>query len=31
LTGAGKIFCAGADLDIGFSSNRERPADHRDG
>jgi len=31
LTGAGKTFCAGADLDIGFSSNRERPADHRDG
>ncbi|KAJ5211472.1 Enoyl-CoA hydratase AFT3-1 [Penicillium cinerascens] len=31
LTGAGKIFCAGADLDIGFRSNPERPADHRDG
>lgn len=32
LTGAGKIFCAGADLDIGFrSKNPERPADHRDG
>lgn len=31
LTGAGKIFCAGADLDIGFRSNPERPAEHRDG
>jgi enoyl-CoA hydratase/carnithine racemase len=31
LTGAGKIFCAGADLDIGFRSNPERPVDHRDG
>lgn len=32
LTGAGKFFCAGADLDIGFPSggNRERLVDHRD-
>jgi enoyl-CoA hydratase/carnithine racemase len=33
LTGAGKTFCAGADLDIGFNSGKakERMADHRDG
>ncbi|KAJ5115339.1 hypothetical protein NUU61_001098 [Penicillium alfredii] len=31
LTGAGKTFCAGADLDIGFRGGKERPADHRDG
>lgn len=33
LTGAGKTFCAGADLDIGFQRHvgKERPADHRDG
>lgn len=31
LTGAGKIFCAGADLEIGFRSNPERPKEHRDG
>ncbi|KAJ5280614.1 Crotonase core [Penicillium angulare] len=33
LTGAGKTFCAGADLDIGFNRHlgQERPADHRDG
>ncbi|KAJ5675410.1 Enoyl-CoA hydratase AFT3-1 [Penicillium macrosclerotiorum] len=31
LTGAGKVFCAGADLDIGFKRPQERPADHRDG
>ena len=32
ITGAGKIFCAGADLDIGFPSGgeRERLVDHRD-
>lgn len=31
LTGAGKTFCAGADLDIGFSGAREKTTDHRDG
>lgn len=33
LTGAGKIFCAGADLDIGFNGHVERKhaSDHRDG
>ncbi|EPS29534.1 hypothetical protein PDE_04484 [Penicillium oxalicum 114-2] len=31
LTGAGKTFCAGADLDLGFSNSQERPAEHRDG
>lgn len=32
LTGAGKLFCAGADLDIGFpgGGDRERLVDHRD-
>lgn len=32
LTGAGKTFCAGADLEIGFGgdSKPERLADHRD-
>lgn len=31
LTGAGKSFCAGADLEIGFkSAERERTMDHRD-
>lgn len=31
LTGAGKIFCAGADLERGFQSNaNERNADWRD-
>lgn len=31
LTGAGKTFCAGADLDIGFPEKlRERPMDQRD-
>ena len=32
LTGAGKTFCAGADLDIGFTGggSRERNMDHRD-
>lgn len=32
LTGHGKMFCAGADLDIGWSRDRaERDIDHRDG
>jgi enoyl-CoA hydratase/carnithine racemase len=33
LKGAGKMFCAGADLDIGFNSQKEtsREGDHRDG
>lgn len=31
LTGAGKTFCAGADLEIGFGGGRGRTADHRDG
>lgn len=31
LTGAGKTFCAGADLDIGFGDAQENPRDHRDG
>ncbi|KAI1616228.1 ClpP/crotonase-like domain-containing protein [Exophiala viscosa] len=32
ITGAGRMFCAGADLDIGFPSGggRERLVDHRD-
>lgn len=33
ITGAGKMFCAGADLDIGFVAQKEhdREAEHRDG
>ena len=33
LNGAGKMFCAGADLDIGFQSQKEteREGEHRDG
>ncbi|KAK0129192.1 hypothetical protein ONS95_001127 [Cadophora gregata] len=31
LTGAGKMFCAGADLDVGFKGGEERVMDHRDG
>jgi enoyl-CoA hydratase/carnithine racemase len=30
LTGAGKTFCAGADLDIGFHGGQERIMDYRD-
>ncbi|KAJ6121201.1 Enoyl-CoA hydratase AKT3-1 [Penicillium sp. IBT 18751x] len=30
LTGAGKMFCAGMDLDIGFGNNQGRAADFRD-
>ncbi|WPH04897.1 Hypothetical protein R9X50_00779400 [Acrodontium crateriforme] len=31
VTGHGKMFCAGADLDNGFSGGKEDPRDHRDG
>lgn len=31
VTGHGKIFCAGADLELGFIGGRERIPDHRDG
>ena len=31
ITGHGKMFCAGADLDVGFSSGKEANRDHRDG
>lgn len=33
FTGVGNTFCAGADLDIGFTRHlgQERTADHRDG
>ncbi len=31
LTGSGKMFCAGADLDIGFSKGLEHVKDNRDG
>lgn len=33
LTGAGRMFCAGADLDVGFNALNEstREAEHRDG
>ncbi|KAK6349418.1 hypothetical protein TWF696_005702 [Orbilia brochopaga] len=31
VTGHGKIFCAGADLEIGFRGGQERINDHRDG
>lgn len=30
LTGAGKMFCAGMDLDIGFGDSQGRAADFRD-
>lgn len=31
FTGTGKIFCAGADLDVGFIGGREPINEHRDG
>ncbi|KAF4302182.1 putative enoyl- hydratase isomerase protein [Botryosphaeria dothidea] len=31
VTGHGSIFCAGADLEIGFQGGKERVNDHRDG
>jgi enoyl-CoA hydratase/carnithine racemase len=36
VTGSGRIFCAGADLEVGFGSgtnseDAERVQDHRDG
>ena len=31
VSGHGKMFCAGADLDVGFRSGQERLRDHRDG
>lgn len=31
IAGHGKMFCAGADLDIGFSHGKEPIRDHRDG
>ncbi len=35
FTGYGKLFCAGADLDVGFGSSRaegaEKVQEHRDG
>jgi len=31
VTGYGKMFCAGADLDTGFVGGEEQPRDHRDG
>ena len=31
FTGQGKMFCAGADLDIGFRKNPEGLKNHRDG
>jgi enoyl-CoA hydratase/carnithine racemase len=31
VTGDGKIFCAGADLEIGFEGVKERVNDHKDG
>lgn len=30
LTGAGKMFCAGSDLDIGFGDGKGKAADFRD-
>ena len=31
VTGHGKMFCAGADLDVGFTGGKERSVDHKDG
>ena len=31
LTGYGRMFCAGADLETGFTGGRERINEHRDG
>ena len=31
VTGHGRIFCAGADLEIGFIGGQEKVNDHRDG
>lgn len=31
FTGTGKIFCAGADLDLGFVGGTEPVTEHRDG
>ena len=31
VTGNGRMFCAGADLDTGFVGGEEEPRDHRDG
>ncbi|KAK3072218.1 hypothetical protein LTR53_007210 [Teratosphaeriaceae sp. CCFEE 6253] len=31
VTGQGRIFCAGADLETGFVGGQEAPRDHRDG
>jgi enoyl-CoA hydratase/carnithine racemase len=30
LTGAGKMFCAGSDLDVGFGDGKGRAVDFRD-
>ncbi|QIW96994.1 hypothetical protein AMS68_002512 [Peltaster fructicola] len=31
VTGDGRMFCAGADLSVGFSGGKEDPREHRDG
>lgn len=30
LTGAGRMFCAGSDLDLGFDGSRDPAVDYRD-